>query len=176
MNLTDWLPTGARALEYRKLQNEVQMLWYQHPANVEREARGLPAINGFWPWGAATPADVPAQSTVLAGAALPPWLAAIATRHGASFTELLGERGPELIFCDGRLAEAVLGADWAGWLAQVQKLDHDIFTPLLHGLTGGRVAKARLVLSHRNALAEFTTTPMAQRKFWRRPTLDRLLP
>jgi hypothetical protein len=176
MNLTDWLPSGARALDYRKLQNEVQMLWHQHPANVEREARGFAAINGFWPWGAASMADVPAPSSVLAGAGLPPWLAAIAQRHGASFTELLGEHGKGLIFCDGSLAEAALGADWAGWLAQVQKLDHDIFTPLLGALTGGGVGKARLLLSHRSALAEFTTTPMAQRKFWRRPTLDRLLP
>ena len=38
---------------------------------------------------------------------------------------------------------------------------------------GGRVGRVRLVLSRRDALAEFTTTKMAQRKFWRRPTLDR---
>ncbi|MDB5755605.1 MAG: hypothetical protein JWR56_2033, partial [Massilia sp.] len=144
--------------------------------NVEREARGFAAINGFWPWGAATLADVAAPTAVLAGAELPPWLAAIATRHGASFGQLLAEQGPDLIYCDGSLAEAALGADWAGWLAQVQRLDQDVFTPLLHALTSGGIGKARLVLSHRGALAEFTTTNIAQRKFWRRPTLDRLLP
>jgi hypothetical protein len=176
MNLTDWLPAGARALDYRKLQNEVQMLWHQHPANVEREARGFAAINAFWPWGAATLADVPATAAVLAGADLPSWLAALAQRHGITFAQLLGEPGQNLIYCDGGLAEAALGADWAGWLARMQKLDQDIFTPLLGALAGGGAGKARLVLSHRNALADVTTTPMAQRKFWRRPTLDRLLP
>jgi len=41
-------------------------------------------------------------------------------------------------------------------------------------LVQGRIKKLRLVLSSREALAEFTTTAMAQRKFWRRPTLARL--
>jgi hypothetical protein len=142
MNLTDWLPTGPRALDYRKLQNDIQLLRHQHPANVEREARGFAAINGFWPWGAATLADVAAPAPVLAGAELPPWLAAIAGRHGASFTQLLGEQGPDTIFCDASLAEAALAADWAGWLAQVQKLDHTP-SPAAPRLTGGAAGKVR---------------------------------
>jgi hypothetical protein len=32
-----------------------------------------------------------------------------------------------------------------------------------------------LVLTNRSAHAEFTTTALAQRKFWRRPTLERLI-
>jgi hypothetical protein len=175
MNLTDWLPSGSRAIEYRKLQNEVQMLWHQHPANVERESRGFAAINSFWPWGAATAADVPTAAG-LAALDVPPWLAAIAQRHGASLAQLLAEPGKSALLCCGSLAEAALASDWAGWLAHMQRLEHDIFAPLLKTLTGGGAGKVRLVLSHRGALAEFTTTPMAQRKFWRQPTLDRLLP
>ncbi len=176
MNLTDWLPSGPRALDYRKLQNEVQMLWHQHPANVEREARGFGAINSFWPWGAATAADAAGPAPILACADAPPWLAAIAQRHGATFAQLLADPGQRVLFCDGSLAEAALAADWAGWLQRMQRLDAEVFAPLLGALAGGGIGRARMVLSHRNALAEFTTTPMAQRKFWRRPTLDRLLP
>jgi hypothetical protein len=172
MNLTDWLPLGERAIDYRKLQNEVQMLWHDHPANAEREARGFATINSFWPWGAATAADV--APPMLACADVPPWLAAMAQRHGVPFTQLLGE-GRSFVFCEGSLAEAALATDWAGWLQHMQRLDKDIFTPLLGALAGSG-GKATLVLSHRNALAEFTTTGLAQRKFWRRPTLDRLLP
>lgn len=171
MNLTDWLPAGERAIDYRKLQNEVQMLWHDHPANAEREARGFASINSFWPWGAATAADVAAPALVCAGA--PPWLAAMAQQHGASFGQLLGA-GRSFLFCEGSLVEAALATDWAGWLQHMERLDKDIFTPLLGALAGG--GKATLVLSHRNALAEFTTSGLAQRKFWRRPTLDRLLP
>jgi hypothetical protein len=203
MNLTDWLPSGERAIDYRKLQNEVQMLWHHHPANVEREARGFGAINGFWPWGAATGAavaetvaDTAAPAPKLACVDAPPWLAALAQRRVTTFTELLAatgraatgradtgraatgraDTGKEVLFCDGRLAEAALATDWAGWLQHMQRLDADVFTPLLKELASGGVGKLRLVLSHRTALAELTTTPMAQRKFWRRPTLDRLLP
>jgi hypothetical protein len=39
----------------------------------------------------------------------------------------------------------------------------------------GQLKNLRLVLSHRSAHAEFTTTALAQRKFWRRPTLERLI-
>jgi hypothetical protein len=176
MNLTDWLPSGTHAIDYRKLQNEVQMLWHQHPANVEREARGFGAINSFWPWGAAGTASVSAPAQTLACADAPPWLCAIAQRHATTFAQLLAEPGKAAIFCSASLVEAAFAADWADWLMQMQRLERDMFVPLLGALAGGGVGKLRLVLSHRNALAELTTTPMAQRKFWRRPTLDRLLP
>jgi hypothetical protein len=42
-------------------------------------------------------------------------------------------------------------------------------------LKQGRIKALRLVLSHRDGHLETTTTPMAQRKFWRRPTLERLI-
>ena len=180
MNLTDWLPLGECASDYRKLQNEVQMLWHEHPANVEREARGFATINAFWPWGAASALDVASPASTLVCADAPPWLSAIAQQHAASFdsfAELLarGRDGVSCVVCDGSLMEAALATDWALWLQHMQRLEHTLFTPLL-GALGGGVGKACLVLSHRDALAEFTTTSLAQRTFWRRPTLDRLLP
>jgi hypothetical protein len=43
-NIEIWLPhearTGERSRAWMKLQNEVQMAWFEHPLNVEREARG----------------------------------------------------------------------------------------------------------------------------------------
>jgi hypothetical protein len=176
MNLTDWLPAGERALEYRKLQNEVQMLWHQHPANVEREARGLAAVNSFWPWGAASAAGELQEHRKPVCADAPSWLAAMGRHPAPSLAQLLAAPGTESLFCSGALIEAALAGDWANWLAHMHRLEKDIFTPLHAALAGGAAGKVRLVLSHRNARAEFTTTPMAQRKFWRRPTLDRLLP
>ncbi len=44
-NVDRWLP-DVRAV--RRLQNEVQMLLYTHPANVEREAAGVLTVNSFW--------------------------------------------------------------------------------------------------------------------------------
>jgi hypothetical protein len=112
----------------------------------------------------------------LACAEAPPWLTAIAQRHGTSFSQLLAAPGQDALFYDGSLAEAALATDWAGWLQHLQRLDADVLTPLLGAVAGGAIGQVRLVLSHRTALAEVTTTPMAQRKFWRQKTLDRLLP
>jgi hypothetical protein len=176
MNLTDWLPAGPRAVQYRKLQNEVQMLWHEHPANVEREARGLSAINSFWPWGRAAAGDTCAPEPVLATAEAPAWLSAMAQRPNITAAHLLENPARHTVCYCGSLSEAALATDWADWLLQIQRLEHEMFAPLLAALAGGEINRIRLVLSHRDGLLELSTTTMAQRKFWRRPTLDRLLP
>jgi len=174
MDLTDWMPTGARAIAYRKLQNDVQMVWYTHPANAAREERGLPAVNAFWPWGASTTA-APAARPLLATFDTPGWLAALGGRKLDSPADLAGSIAGNTILVCGNAAAPAIAADWSGWLQQMQRLESALFAPLRAALMQGRVGELRLVLSHRGALAEFTTTAMAQRKFWRRPTLDRLL-
>ncbi|MFM0550648.1 regulator [Paraburkholderia sediminicola] len=51
-NIEIWLPheahSGERSRAWMKLQNEVQMAWFEHPVNEAREARGLPAVNSIW--------------------------------------------------------------------------------------------------------------------------------
>lgn len=51
-NVDAWMPEGqhqpASAKLLRRLQNEVQMLLYQHPVNDERMARGEVAVNSVW--------------------------------------------------------------------------------------------------------------------------------
>jgi hypothetical protein len=176
MDLTDWMPVGERAAAFRRLQNEVQILWHTHPVNAAREARRLPPVNAFWAWGAADAGKLPSPNApslktfdaggavqALAGAqpdALPDF--------GAPFD------GDTILYC-GSAAPYAVGADWGGWVAQLQQLEAALFAPILDALTKGRVREVKLVLSHRDAHAEFTTTALAQRKFWRRPTLDRLL-
>lgn len=46
------LPRGADALTWLRRTNEAQMLLHAHPVNVAREARGAPALNSLWLWGA----------------------------------------------------------------------------------------------------------------------------
>lgn len=49
--LDAWLPNGGQLPQARallRLQNEAQMLFYTHPTNDRRAARGLASINGFW--------------------------------------------------------------------------------------------------------------------------------
>jgi hypothetical protein len=182
MNLTDFMPTGAHALAFRKLQNEIQMLWYTHPANASRESRRLPSVNAFWLWSGASAHDntgAPGVATSRADCAsvatfeTPGWLTALG--HALpSLNALTNELNRDTLLVCGNVAAPAIAADWAGWLHQMQRLETELFAPLLAALMQGRVKQATLVLGNRDAHAEFTTTALAQRKFWRRPSLERL--
>ena len=54
-NVDVWLPAGEHARAWRKLHNEVQMLWHGHPLNETRELHGQPRINALWLWGGGSP-------------------------------------------------------------------------------------------------------------------------
>ncbi|MET0983607.1 MAG: hypothetical protein ABWY02_15995 [Telluria sp.] len=176
MDLTDWMPAGAHAAAFRRLQNEVQILWHSHPVNAEREARRLPPVNAFWLWGAADAARARApQAPVLAAFDAAPWVDALADTQVTDLPAFVAGVDKDTILVCGSAAASAIGADWGGWIAQMGQLEAALFAPILDALTRGRVRRVSLVLSHRDAHAACTTNALAQRKFWRRPTLDRLL-
>jgi hypothetical protein len=51
-NIDWWMPRDSKeegvAKRWRKLQNEIQMLWHIGPVNEEREQHGMPSINSIW--------------------------------------------------------------------------------------------------------------------------------
>lgn len=47
-SIAPWLSTGPAAASLRRLQTEAQMLFYNHPANDEREAQRQVPVNAFW--------------------------------------------------------------------------------------------------------------------------------
>jgi hypothetical protein len=66
---------GTPAATLRRLQNEMQMLLYTHPANEARQQRGLAPVNSFWVTGAgvldlavASNSDVQVESRLYAPA------------------------------------------------------------------------------------------------------------
>ena len=176
LNLTDWLPAGPAAVEFRKLQNEVQMLWFEHPANLEREARGLPAINSFWPWALSGTGSAMPATPVFATTGVPSWLAAMATSPSVALPNPFMGGGADSMLVCGDLAEAAIAADWGTWLAHMARFEKALFAPALAALTHGHAGQIKLVASHRGAVKEFITTKWAQRAFWRSPSFDRLLP
>lgn len=56
------LPRGADAGAIRRLMTEMQMLLHEHPVNIQRQARGAPAINAVWIHGEGMLSDVPSVS------------------------------------------------------------------------------------------------------------------
>jgi hypothetical protein len=47
-DISAYLPTGEGAMQWAKFTNEIQMLFFEHPINRVREAKGLPAVNSIW--------------------------------------------------------------------------------------------------------------------------------
>lgn len=173
-NLGDWLPEGDRARDYRRLQNEIQMLWHQHPVNAAREARGLPAVNSYWCWGGSSNA-APASAPMLAVSGGPSWLQALAAPElrQASVEQLLTRPGHSVAVVADLIAPGQ-ASEWAEWIAALQHIDQHWCAPLLAALKDGRVGRAHLMLSHRESWLEVTSTKMAQHKFWRQPNLNLL--
>jgi hypothetical protein len=191
MNLTDWMPSGPPARALRKLQNEVQMAWHTHPVNAARESRGQSVVNGFWPWAGASIATEHAQRLLaqasgkaavrpqVATFESPGWLNALAEPElrldtlPAVVDAITKARSDLLVAC-GNVAAPAIAADWSGWLTEMGRLEAGLFAPLHELLARGRIKSLCLVLSHRDGHLDTLTTTMAQRKFWRRPSLERL--
>lgn len=168
-SMSDWLPEGAHARDFRRLQNEVQMLWHEHPVNQARQARGLQPINSCWLWGGAGPA-APTGGVVIADGTS--WMDALAASSQPELRQLIAQPGAAMLA--GLISPAQVG-DWADWLARMQRLEQEWFAPLLAALKDGRVDSIRLVLSHRHGQTTATTSKLAQYQFWRKPTLTPLL-
>ncbi|NRR31165.1 hypothetical protein HSX11_13335 [Oxalobacteraceae bacterium] len=184
LNLSDAMPLGESARACRKLQNEVQMLWYEHPANAERLARGQAEVNSIWIWGGA-PATASAAAGSAAGTgnvgggplsigAAPPWMAALAepARRAPDVRQAIADGGTVLL---GELIPNGLAGDWGAWLAQMQALEQHWFAPLLAALKDGSLGRLTLTLSHRNGWHEVSCTKNALRAFWRKHNLNKLL-
>jgi hypothetical protein len=53
LSVSDWWPQDASMKAWRKLLNEIQMVWHHHPVNQQRMERGLEPINSLWLYGGA---------------------------------------------------------------------------------------------------------------------------
>lgn len=175
-NLVAWMPEGPGAPACRKLQNEIQMLWHAHPVNLQRQQRGLKPINSFWLWGGADAAVENANpGAPLQVGDAQPWLAALASAPASAPVDLATAMAVDnALVLLGTLSQAGLASDWSHWLMQMQQLEQQWFAPALQALKEGRIKRITLVLSNRDAHAEFSSSKNAQRKFWQKITLNRL--
>jgi hypothetical protein len=172
-NIDIWMPQGAHARDWRKLQNEVQMDWHAGAVNAAREMQGLKPINSLWLWGVAQ-AGSDSIHSYDAVANLQGWTRALAPTQEITLSALLAQPAASALYADDTLAEAALGGDWAEWLQRLQLLERDCFAPLLAALKSGRLDELRLCMTHNTRLAQFHVSRNNLRKFWRAPSLSRL--
>ncbi|WP_420992595.1 hypothetical protein ACKI2N_007185 [Cupriavidus sp. 30B13] len=172
-NIDMWMQAGERARDWRRVQNEIQMTWHDHPVNQAREAAGELAVNSVWLHGGGKLQAVPrlagavlSEDAFLRGLALaggaapgpqPPRFAAVeATEAGDSAMVLLEDA-----------TEAHIGEDWGLWIERMHALEADWFAPALAALESGALPALTLVLAGDNHYAEFTVRRADLRKFWR---------
>jgi hypothetical protein len=133
------------------LLTEIQMVLHAHPVNEAREARGEPAVNSLWLWGAG-PApreasarwqSITADDPVALGLARAARLRARGSMPGAAWLERAPEDGRHLVVLDAlRPFAAVSDAD--GFSATLEALEREWFAPLLAALRRGRIGMATI--------------------------------
>jgi hypothetical protein len=180
-NVDIWMPQGEGDRAWRKLQNEIQMHWFAHPLNEQRETQGLKPVNSLWLWGGADPASLPQDKANAYDACfnLSGWMRSLDlltghAQHGANAAQVVqtpGQRG--LLLLDA-LTEPGLTNEWGYWLERIEILERDWFAPLLAALRNGELHSLRLVLGGQERIAECAVTRNALRKFWVKPGLQRL--
>ena len=50
-DINAFLPTGNGAAQWAKFSNEIQMLLFEHPVNLAREANNMQTVNSIWCYG-----------------------------------------------------------------------------------------------------------------------------
>jgi hypothetical protein len=188
-NIDIWMPSGPNDRSWRKIQNEVQMHWHDHPVNAARERRGLKPVNSLWLWGGAQASDQASGQSGLSGQAAPyalvgnmqGWLSAFAasareSRPLAGAAELPTSPDGSALVVLHQLLRPALEADWGNWLAALATLETAWFEPILNKVKQGDIKKLNLILTNDSASASFALTRHSLRKFWIKPTLSPLLP
>jgi hypothetical protein len=184
-NVDIWMPkdggTGEGDRAWRKLQNEIQMHWFSHPLNEEREALGLKPVNSLWLWGGAGhdyPLP-PAEQRYNATFNLSGWTQlferfADAAQTGAAAKDVLQAAGARGLLMLDALTEPGLTNEWGYWLERIETLERDWFVPLLDALRSGQLKSLKLILSGQDRIAEYGSNRNTLRKFWIPPTLRNL--
>ena len=177
------LVPGRGAMGWHALMNEMQMLLYEHPVNLAREARGELPLNGIWLWGAGRLAAASTQFKSMAGEH--PLAQGLARQAGiaahappASATRWLSglaSQGIHVCVHDALLTAAKQG-DSTRWLETLARLERDWFGPLQQALEARRIGMLTLCLGGARARASIETVRQDLLRFWRRPQpLDRTL-
>ncbi|PHY06545.1 MAG: hypothetical protein CK528_08710 [Alcaligenaceae bacterium] len=116
MRLSDWWPQEDSLREWRRLLNEIQMVWHEHPVNLARAERGEVPINSLWLFGGAqgwSPAKTAPQDQAQREALPTPQSQAGALLSAPTY------EGLHIPYLQG---------DWAAWIAALPALSEYLST------------------------------------------------
>lgn len=170
-------PAGAGASLSHQILNEAQMVLHSHPANAAREARGEPAVNSVWLWGAGRAPKLGAAQWQSVSADDPLALglaraAGIAQRRlpgsAVEWLERMPEDGRHLVVLDALRVPLALGAS-GEYQDSLAALERHWGAPLLAALRERRIGMVTVHVPDAGECASYETIRADLRRFWRRP-------
>lgn len=169
--------TGARASHWHRVLTEAQMVLHEHPLNVDRETRGLPAVNSLLLWGGGCRPAVPGRhfSHVWSDDAL---ATALAVQSGAAFADTPAnaanwfahkpEPGSRHLVTIDRVHHAARYGGPDAWIKAVAAIEELWFAPLWAALERRRLGELVIVATGPGQCQRCSLQPADKFKFWRR--------
>lgn len=170
-NMDPFLPTGPDATRWHGFLNEIQMLFFTHPVNRQRQQQGQLPVNGLWLWGGGALETMPtADFDVVCG--YDPLMHALG--HGATISCQSRLPSPQslwqphwhkaLLKIDNLAAPARFG-DVDQWLHALSALEESWMKPLYEALRQHQVDEVHILPCQGDCI---TLKPADLRRFWRR--------
>ena len=178
--VNDYYPAGNAATYWRKMINETQMLFFNHPVNESRRESGMPEINSIWIWGEGVldskavverdNAMVWSEDTYLSGLACLSGaiLASSPTSHSGfaeakNYNDELQKMTHHLIRLDA-LTDDLDKMELNEWLEALKALENNWLGPLVHALKRKEIDSLLLDFGSGQ---RFHLKPKHLNRFWR---------
>jgi hypothetical protein len=168
-NIDNWFPqntaTGSDARRWRRILNEIQMTWHDHPVNQARSAQGQPVINSVWLHGGAHQAMTATEATLTS-----PFSRIIGDHPWAHTLQAMAEPqgdAEQHLILEHRLADAHAVQDWGRWQQAWPMLIEEHLVPALALLKCGALSEFSLVLCHRTQCHQINLSRWRAKQFWR---------
>jgi hypothetical protein len=166
-NIDIWMAKGVPASAWRRLQNEIQMAWFAHKVNQDREDSRQLTVNSVWlEAGSRELITCPNWTVVEAGTFFFP-------QQLPDASAKQDDKTPMQLVCDA-LIEPSINSDWGQWLERMQSLDQTLFKELHGAVLNGLVTSFQLTASDATQIACFVADPLHRWKFWRKPDMTPL--
>lgn len=177
-NIEAWMPVGPGAGAWRKLQNEIQIQWFNEMPNINDSSQST-SPNSLWLWGGAS-AQISIKNTIYqSNFNFSDWMEALIHNHQKTHVShlkcILQDPAANGLLMLDTLLEPGLFGEWEIWLERLTALEKCWFDPLLQALRNKQLNYLSMTLSNQQNLIHMTITRLSLKKFWLKSNFTRLI-